>query len=68
MRTNHRKDMTMTDSPGTAGLVPALVATAAVLVAAVALTIGGAPTPIVVVVWVGAATVGASTVVLLRRR
>jgi hypothetical protein len=58
----------MTDSTGPAGLVPALVATAAVLIAAIALTVAGAATPIVVVVWIGAALVGASTLALVRRR
>lgn len=58
----------MTDSTGPGGLVPALVATAAVLVAAIALTLGGAATPIIVVVWIGAAVVGASTLALVRRR
>ncbi len=52
----------------TAGSVPFLVATLAVLIAAIALTVGGAATPILVVVWVGAALVAGSTVAVLRRR
>jgi len=58
----------MPDSIGSAGLVPLLVAAIAVVIAAVALTIGGAATPIIVVVWIGAAVVGGSTFAVARRR
>lgn len=61
--------MPQTDAPlrRTAALTPMLVATAAALVVAIALTIGGANTIILVIVWIATAVVAGATIAVARR-
>jgi hypothetical protein len=51
-----------------AGLTPLLVATVAVIVAAVALTVSGAANAFVIVMWVAVAVVGGATISVALRR
>ena len=51
-----------------AGLTPLLVASVAVVVAAVALTVGGTARAIVVIVWIAAVAVVGSTIAVALRR
>ena len=61
--------MPQNDAPlrRTAALTPMLVSTAAVLIAAIALTIGGADTVFVVFIWIAVAIVAGATIAVARR-
>lgn len=50
-----------------AGLTPMLVATVAVVVAAIALTVAGVAPVLVIAMWICAAVVGGATIAVARR-